>query len=82
VRILEIPIWGFKMDKKRAENLIFQIQLACPNLDFGGSYSPHELRLKLTPPLNSETRPKVLEIAISFGQKMKEENGLVKIYEV
>jgi hypothetical protein len=50
-------------------------------LDYSGTYSPSELRLKLTPMLDKETREKVLSVVSKFGQNMKEENGLVIIYE-
>jgi hypothetical protein len=69
------------MNKTEAENLIFQIQLACPNLDYGGTYSPSELRLTLTPNPDEKTRIKILEIVAKFGQEMKQEDGLVIIYE-
>jgi hypothetical protein len=69
------------MNKSQAEDLIFQIQLVCPLLDYSGTYSASELRLKLTPMLDKESREKVRSIVSKFGQNMREENGAVIIYE-
>jgi len=69
------------MNKKQAENLVFEIHLACPSLDYHGLYSPNELKMKFTPTLDIRTRKKVSAVVSGFGQKMKEENGAVVIYD-
>jgi len=69
------------MNKKEAEDLIFEIQLACPSLDYSGLYSPEELKMKFTPRLDTKTRRKILAVVSGFGQRMKEEKGLTIIYE-
>jgi hypothetical protein len=69
------------MNKKQAEDLIFEIQLACPSLDYCGLYSPKELKMKFAPRLDTKTRRKILGVVSGFGQKMKEEKGFTVIYE-
>ena len=69
------------MNKKQAEDLIFEIQLACPSLDYSGLYSPEELKMKFNPRLDTKTRRKILAVVSGFGQKMKEEKDFTIIYD-
>ena len=69
------------MNKKQAEDLIFEIQLACPFLDYSGLYSPEDLKMKFVPRLDLKTRRKVLGVVSGFGQKMKEEKDFTVSYD-
>jgi len=69
------------MNKKQAEDLIFEIQLACPSLDYSGLYSPEELKMKFMPRLDIKTRRKISAVVSGFGQKMREEEGFTVIYD-
>ena len=69
------------MEKTSWEALLTQMLEISPTMDFTGDYSPRRIKLKFKPVLDAKTWEKVSIFITSQGLKIKEENGLVIIYE-